>query len=53
MNKKIKCDLCMKTIPYNSKITMKNKINKSTIYICKDCFNEFFNDSVQINKINF
>ncbi|MBN3398125.1 mszf55-1 [Clostridium botulinum] len=37
------CDLCKKTIPYNSEITMKNKINKNTIDICRECFNEFFN----------
>ncbi|WP_061334703.1 hypothetical protein [Clostridium botulinum] len=41
--KQMICDLCKKTIPYNSEITMKNKINKNTIDICRECFNEFFN----------
>ncbi|ACQ51992.1 mszf55-1 [Clostridium botulinum] len=45
MDKKIKCDLCDKTIFYNSSIPMINKINKNTMDICKECFDEFFNKS--------
>lgn len=45
MDKKIKCDLCEKTILYKNKIRMTNKINKNTIDICKECFDEYFNKS--------
>jgi ribosome-binding protein aMBF1 (putative translation factor) len=45
MDKKNQCDLCNKTISCDSKITMKNKINKNTIDICEECYNEFFNES--------
>ncbi|NOW85556.1 ribosome-binding protein aMBF1 (putative translation factor) [Clostridium beijerinckii] len=43
MDKKIKCDLCEKTILYKNKIRMTNKINKNIIDICKECYDEFFN----------
>ncbi|WP_271814207.1 mszf55-1 [Clostridium beijerinckii] len=43
MEKKIQCDLCKKTILYKNKIRMINKINKNTIDICEECFNEYFN----------
>lgn len=43
MDKKIQCDLCKKTILYKNKIRMNNKINKNTLDICEECYDEYFN----------